>query len=403
MDINGLFAPEPWQVRQQQNAGLNDAAHAYARLDPFQRANASLFNAGGMLGGAAAEGMGMTNSAVDQAEKSKDVISRGDLQTPEGLRALAKKMNDMGMTKQALVALKRADEIEKEKAKAAIDAREMKRKEFASLPELEKYAIAMARRSGLVEGSPEFDDFVSTWMYEQKEKAEKKDKTFKVGDTRSYQKGTEQITEEYQADGTWKQLGSGPKFQKLVEGVGGATPEDKLRIKNEAKLDMMYPKATVAVSAAEKEVDKFIRDLKELKTHPGLSGITGSVYGRTPSMSGDSINAQALYDTIMGKTFVSAINAMKQASAASGSKGTGLGSVTEREGEKVQAGEAALSRVQETANLQKKIELYIQDLENAKKNIRDAYDAEFEYRKGREKKPSGDSGEGKKPASVSNW
>jgi hypothetical protein len=39
--------------------------------------------------------------------------------------------------------------------------------------------------------------------------------------TRTYQKGEESITEEQQPDGTWKELGRGPKFAKQVEPVNG--------------------------------------------------------------------------------------------------------------------------------------------------------------------------------------
>jgi hypothetical protein len=67
-----------------------------------------------------------------------------------------------------------AKNMEADEAKVKLADQAEKRKEYAAKPELEKYAMAMAKRSGLTEGTPEYDDFVSTWMYEQKEKTEKK-------------------------------------------------------------------------------------------------------------------------------------------------------------------------------------------------------------------------------------
>ena len=172
--VESLFGLTPFQVQQQQNAGLNQAADRYASQDPFQRATGGMFRAGGMLGGAGAQAMGMVNPQMEQAKLTEAMMaSGGDLSTSQGLMAKSQQFAAAGDQRTALkLALAgKAKQVEEEKAKLAI--RQENRKDYAAKPDLEKYAMVMAKRSDLVEGTPEFDDFVSTWMYEQKEKANK--------------------------------------------------------------------------------------------------------------------------------------------------------------------------------------------------------------------------------------
>ncbi len=172
--VESIFGLSPAQIQQRQNVGMMTAANNYASQDPLQRAAASMFAGGGMLAGAGAQAMGMVNPQMEQAKLTEAMMAQGgDLSTSQGLMAKSQQFAAAGDQRTALkLALAgKAKQVEEEKAKLAI--RQENRKDYAAKPDLEKYAMVMAKRSGLVDGTPEFDDFVSTWMYEQKEKANK--------------------------------------------------------------------------------------------------------------------------------------------------------------------------------------------------------------------------------------
>ena len=85
----------------------------------------------------------------------------------------------------------------------------------------------------------------------------------------------------------------GPK--SAIGVVNNLTPkETQLR---EAK----YPQATQAVKTFESHADQLAAQLETLADHPGLSGITGLVYGRTPALTKEANAADALLKTIMAK------------------------------------------------------------------------------------------------------
>ena len=101
--VESLFGLTPFQVQQQQNAGLNQAADHYASQDPFQRATGGMFRAGGMLGGAGAQAMGMVNPQMEQAKLTEAMMaSGGDLSTSQGLMAKSQQFAAAGDQRTAL-------------------------------------------------------------------------------------------------------------------------------------------------------------------------------------------------------------------------------------------------------------------------------------------------------------
>ena len=127
-----------------------------------------------------------------------------------------------------------------------------------------------------------------------------------------------------------------------------------------------YSKAMVAAQA---DYDAAVR----LYNHPGVAEVTGR-WGRLvgePGTAGQVATTIAsdagraafeLWKQITGKTFLSGLNALKEASP-TGS--TGLGQVSNIEGDKVQASMAALGRSQNEADFRLNLKVYIQRLENA--------------------------------------
>jgi hypothetical protein len=176
------------------------------------------------------------------------------------------------------------------------------------------------------------------------------------------------------------------KRKQDLEGYG-----TKLDIREKAKREAQYPQATVAVRSTEADADRLIGQLRELKTHSGLSGITGSIYGRTPSVSPEATGAQALYDTVVAKGGFAMLQNLRNMSKTGGA----LGAVSDKEGEALRASFGTLGRVQSTAEFKKRVDETIADLERTKRLARESYDATYEYKQGAGQTSAGASGDWK--------
>lgn len=155
------------------------------------------------------------------------------------------------------------------------------------------------------------------------------------------------------------------------EGIEGIAPKELQ--KREAAL----PAATQAVKGFEAKSDSFIRDLEALRDHPGLEGITGAVYGRTPSVGKESSAAQALYEKVMAKGGFQALQDLRDASKTGGA----LGNVSNQEGKQLSSSFAAIQRTQSADDVKAAINQAIADIEGAKTRTREAYDATYSYKR----------------------
>jgi hypothetical protein len=154
---------------------------------------------------------------------------------------------------------------------------------------------------------------------------------------------------------------------KAIEGV---TPKDK------QKRESAYPQATAAVNGFEKKSDSFIRDLQELRDHPGLSSITGIAAGRLPGITGSGRAAQALFDKAVAKGGFQALQDLRDASKTGGA----LGNVSNQEGKQLTASFAAIDRRQDAPDVIKAIDQAISDIQGARTRTREAYDMTYEYK-----------------------
>ena len=350
--VESLFGLTPFQVQQQQNAGLNQAADRYASQDPFQRATGGMFRAGGMLGGAGAQAMGMVNPQMEQAKLTEAMMaSGGDLSTSQGLMAKSQQFAAAGDLRTALkLALAgKAKQVEEEKAKLAI--RQENRKDYAAKPDLEKYAMVMAKRSGLEEGSPEFDDFVSTWMYDQKEKTNKTDNPTSYREWQLAKAGNPKLApyDEWLAKKTKDGAGGDSKqplayidtdgkvkFGTMAE-ARGKTPaaydpeiRQYLAVAGAAGKNIGDASSTAKIDlpAAEALATKVSNDVDELLKHPGFSSSVGATL--KPGFRFIDGTKEASFfkrlEQIKGGAFLDAYTMLK-----------GGGSITEVEGTKATA------------------------------------------------------------------
>lgn len=154
--VQGLFGMNPYQVQQQQYAGLNAGANKFSQLDPFERASQMGYNAGGMLAGAAAPSLGGVNVEQEQAQRQQAVMQGADTSTPEGLMAIAKRFNDAGMPQQAAMAVQGARQMQAEHTKLA---QEQAKTDLASrkqdFQETEAFALKKMQAEALIRQNDE--------------------------------------------------------------------------------------------------------------------------------------------------------------------------------------------------------------------------------------------------------
>lgn len=168
------------------------------------------------------------------------------------------------------------------------------------------------------------------------------------------------------------------KYVPREEAIGKtpASALEGLAPKEIQKREAAFPQATSAIKGVEANADTFIKDLRALRNHPGLDGITGMVFGRTASAKGASREAQALYDKIVAKGGFQMLQAMREASKTGGA----LGNVSNEEGRRLQAAFAAIDRVQDADSVRRAIDGAIAEIEGAKARSREAYESTYEYK-----------------------
>jgi hypothetical protein len=175
-----------------------------------------------------------------------------------------------------------------------------------------------------------------------------------------------------------------------LEAIPGGPTTTPLAPKEVQAREAKYPLATQAVKTVEAKSDKLIADIETLKNHPGLDSITGTVYGRTPSVTAEGRAAQALYDSIVARGGFQELAAMRAASPTGGA----LGNVSNQEGQQLKDAFGTLNRTQDASSLRTQLGRVADDVRGAKQRVREAYDMTYDY-KASAPASGGDSGGGK--------
>jgi hypothetical protein len=143
------------------------------------------------------------------------------------------------------------------------------------------------------------------------------------------------------------------------------------------KREAARPKAELAFRTFDETTDALIADIKKLRDHKGLAGITGPVYGRTPSVTEESTNAQAILDKILARGGFQELANLRQSSPTGGA----LGNITDTENKYLRQAFGALNQTQSTKYFKGSLDQVISDLENAKSRVKDAYESTYAYQK----------------------
>ena len=189
------------------------------------------------------------------------------------------------------------------------------------------------------------------------------------------------------------------KVTNELEAIPGGPTTVPLAPKDKQKREAVYPKATSALKAFDDTSNSLIKDLAELRDHPGLSSITGIAAGRLPGVTKEGRAAQALYDKIVARGGFQALTDLKAA-------GGTLGAVSNQEGTQLKDSWAAINRTQDAADVRKALDQALATVQTSKDRIRDEYDLTYEYRntvpRSNAASPAAPN-QTKSGATVSNW
>lgn len=163
------------------------------------------------------------------------------------------------------------------------------------------------------------------------------------------------------------------KFDQSKLGTGV-----ELAPKERQNREATFPKASAGLKGAINEIDTLRKDLLDLQSHRGLSGITGAIEGRLPSMSAGSTSAQALLNKILARGQFRELQNMRNNSPTGGA----LGAISDRENASLRAAFGALDQAQSKEDFQKAINDIISQLDFSKGNITQAFEDTYSYRQG---------------------
>lgn len=176
--------------------------------------------------------------------------------------------------------------------------------------------------------------------------------------------------------------GDTERAQQIRDQIRASTSKGAVELspKDVQAREAKYPQATLALRTFDEKTDELISDLKTLRNHPGLSGITGLIAGRTPAVTGDARNAKAILDKILARGGFQELQNLRNASPTGGA----LGQVSNTENQFLRQAFGTLDPVQDTKDFKRGVDQVIRELEGSKSRVRDAYDLTYEYRAGKE-------------------
>ncbi len=378
--LDGLFAPKIRDVRQEEideDRRISDLA-----ADPFKAmamtAYGSARDAGRALGETAASAFGKdprtpTKRHSDAVEAAKAQVAQLGLNPDdpksmdEFYRQVIMILQKQGLAAEALAVGKEYQAQKRAAAKGDLEVQELQRKKDRDLATNARAAErnAILAKKGL--GTPETLRLLAELDNTPVEQAEKRkaitarlnalaaagNKGIKIVDL-----GNEvQIVDA----ATGKEIRSEDK---------GAEPAKSATPANTAKEKAAKEAAKDAYVEAKAGLQRQYDAVVALHNHPGVEGITGRI-GRkvgeegfvgetmTTVASGPARAALALHEQVVGGTFLAGLVKLK---AASKTGATGLGAVTEKEGNKVQSDAAALNRAQDAPAYRQQLSIYASEM-----------------------------------------
>jgi hypothetical protein len=160
----------------------------------------------------------------------------------------------------------------------------------------------------------------------------------------------------------------------------GLTPKSGMTVldpKEIRRREAVFPKENAAVKTISNTM-KTIRDTVDLllANKDGLNGITGGVFGRTPSITPSSLKAQADLNTLRNLAFVQGITELRSSSPTGGA----VGNVSNREGDRFDNLKTSLEQTQSYDDLVASLKRMKAQAQSTEDIVKDAFDRTYEYR-----------------------
>ena len=351
------------------------------------------------------------NRSIDTQNKLRDLYSQGiDIGTPEGFKQVAAidPATALKLRTDALQGQKLQGDIKKTNIEVDQKTLDLAKQKMADLAfNTSDNNVKAHLEDGVLKGEVTPQQAQATWQtVSAMNPAQRKqyftdlgmkvDARAQLAEQSRHNKVTEgisgghlQIARENQQRGT---IPAGYRMTPAgqLEAIPGGPTTTPLAPKELQAREAKYPLATQAVKTVEAKSDKLIADIETLKNHPGLDSITGTVYGRTPSVTAEGRQAQALYDSIVARGGFQELAAMRAASPTGGA----LGNVSNQEGQQLKDAFGTLNRTQDASSLRTQLGRVADDVRGAKTRVREAYDMTYDYKAGAPAS-GGDSGGGK--------
>lgn len=158
-----------------------------------------------------------------------------------------------------------------------------------------------------------------------------------------------------------------------------AAPQPGLAISpaQQRKIEEERPQATYALRTNTANLDRLASAAADLEKDPGLKGITG-IQGALPNIPGGAAaNAEAKLDNLKNQVFVNTLQAMRDASKTGGA----LGSVSEKEGSRMENALVSLRNAQSSTQLRAALRDIVKISNEAKARTTEAYQLAYPNRR----------------------
>ncbi len=145
-------------------------------------------------------------------------------------------------------------------------------------------------------------------------------------------------------------------------------------LKFRTELEVAQPKVVTATRAAVRDLRDLRDAVEQVRNHPGLSSATGFGGAVLSSIPGtEAANARALLDNLKNRNFIAGIVNLRQQSPT----GSGVGSLTEREGARFENLKAALSEAQTIDQLRDQLDVLSNATNEAISGLYEGYQLDY--------------------------
>ena len=392
--IAGLFMT-PEMYRQQQMQADRARAMEYAQLAPEQRAAMGFYSAGQGLGRVAGSLLGAQDPQLQRITEQQRLLQGLDVADPDSLMQAARQASQAGNVPLAMQLAGRAQEVAAslattQKAQLSLQQERALRDELNKLPAdaTDEQRIAILSKYG---PPGQMLQALTTRVGQRETREARAEESARAReaqrqnlelqlqnriDVAAAQGATQQQIAQMQIEGRRQIAQIAADAMRDAADARAAGQVTQLDARTRANLEKTYPKANAAIQQVESTASTLESDLRRLANHPGLSGITGLIAGRTPPVTAAAREAQALFDKILARGQFNELSAMRAASPTGGA----LGNVSNVEGERLRQAFGALNQTQATDSVKRELARIADETAAFRQRMRSAFDETYDYR-----------------------